>query len=63
MAGALSAAGCGDDVNDAQDEIQRQAEDFTQGIPQEARDAQQQAEDAADQIQQQIDELENSAGN
>jgi flagellar hook-basal body complex protein FliE len=63
VAGALSATGCGDDVNDAQDEVQRQAEDFTQGIPQEARDARRQAEEAAGQIQQQIDDLTNGAGN
>ena len=65
VAGALSAAGCGEEdaVNEAQDEIQRQAEDFTQGIPDEARDVQQQAEDAADQVQDQIDDLTNDGGN
>ena len=61
VAGALSAAGCGEEdaVNQAQDEIQREAEDFTQGIPDDARDVQQQAEDAAQDVQDQIDDLTN----
>ena len=65
MAGALSATGCGEEdaVNEAQEEIQRQAEDFTQGIPDEAQDVQQQAEDAANQVQDQIDDITGGAGN
>ena len=60
MAGALSATGCGEEdaVNEAQDEIQRQAEDLTQGIPDEAQDVQDQVDDAANQVQEQIDALE-----
>jgi hypothetical protein len=64
LAGALVLGGCGeDDINNAQDDIQREAEDFTQGIPEDARDVQQQAEDAAQDVQDQIDDLTNDGGN
>ena len=58
----FGACGEEDAVNEAQDEIQRQAEDFTQGIPEEAQDVQQQAEDAAQDVQDQIDDLTNDGG-
>jgi hypothetical protein len=65
VAGALSAAGCGEEdvINEAQDEVQRQAEDITQGIPDEARDAREQVEGAAQDVQDQIDDLTNGGGN
>jgi outer membrane murein-binding lipoprotein Lpp len=65
VSGGLLLAGCGEEdaVNEAQDEIQRQAEDLTQGIPDEAQDIQQQAEDAAQGVQDQIDDLTNDGGN
>lgn len=59
VGGALILGGCGeDDLNDARDDVERQAEDFTQGIPDQAEDVQQQAEDAAQDVQDQIDALE-----
>lgn len=59
VCGAVILGGCGEDnVNDARDDIQRQAEDFTQGIPDQAQDAQEQAEGAAQDVQDQIDALE-----
>ena len=64
LAGALILGGCGEeDVEGARDDIQREAEDFTQGIPEDARDVQQQAEDAAQDVQDQIDDLTNDGGN
>ena len=59
VTGAVILGGCGEeDVNNARDDVQRQAEDFTQGIPGQAEDVQQQAEDAAQDVQDQIDALD-----
>ena len=63
VAGAVFLGGCGEEdaVNEAQDEIERQAEDLTQGIPDDARDVQQQVDDATDQVQDQIDDITDEA--
>lgn len=64
VTGAVLIGGCGEEdadnaINGAQDQIQREAEELTDGLPDQARDARQQAEDAAAQAQQQIEDLTN----
>ncbi len=64
VTGSVLVGGCGEEdadnaINGAQDQLQREAEELTDGLPDQARDAREQAEEAADRARQQIDDLTN----